>query len=133
MLVAQIAACEVLAFGSKNGPNTGSLPRAHFAIARINSSATALNCGMRSARPLAPMTNATTFLRDAWRGSALSHQLGSARRGFGRPAETSSGGGGSPRPERFVSEDAKRAAGCEMTLDVERVVNGGVNGKEALG
>ena len=42
-------------------------------------------------------------------------------------------GGGSPRPERFVSEDAKRAAGCEMTLDVERVVNGGVNGQEALG
>jgi hypothetical protein len=41
--------------------------------------------------------------------------------------------GGSPRPERFVSEDTKRAAGCEMTLDVERVVNGGVNGQEALG
>jgi hypothetical protein len=30
-------------------------------------------------------------------------------------------------------KDAKRAAGCEMTLDVERVVNGGVNGQEALG
>ena len=41
-------------------------------------------------------------------------------------------GGGSPRPECFVSEDAKRAAGCEMTLDVERVVNGGMNGQEAL-
>jgi hypothetical protein len=35
-------------------------------------------------------------------------------------------GGGSPRPERFVSEDAERAAGCEMALDVERVLDGGV-------
>jgi hypothetical protein len=26
-------------------------------------------------------------------------------------------GGGSPRPERFVAEDAERAAGCEMALD----------------
>ena len=42
-------------------------------------------------------------------------------------------GGGSPRPERFVSEDAERAAGCEMALDVERVLDGGVNGQEALG
>ena len=40
--------------------------------------------------------------------------------------------GGSPRPERFVSEDAERAAGCEMALDVERVVNGGMSGQEAL-
>jgi hypothetical protein len=42
-------------------------------------------------------------------------------------------GGGSPCPERFVSQDAKRAAGGEMTLDVERVVNGGMKGQEALG
>jgi hypothetical protein len=28
-------------------------------------------------------------------------------------------GGGSPRPEGFISEDAERAAGCEMALDVE--------------
>jgi hypothetical protein len=42
-------------------------------------------------------------------------------------------GGGSPRPERFFSEDAERAAGCEMALDVECVVDGGVNGQEALG
>ena len=32
----------------------------------------------------------------------------------------------------FVSEDAKRAAGSEMALDVERVVNGGMSGQEAL-
>ena len=42
-------------------------------------------------------------------------------------------GGGSPRLERFVSEDAERAAGCEMALDVEGVVDGGVNRQEALG
>src|SRR5271166_3020327 len=30
---------------------------------------------------------------------------------------------GSPRPERFVSEDAERVAGREMALDVERVVD----------
>src|SRR5580704_17394512 len=45
-------------------------------------------------------------------------------------ALTSGRGGGSPPPERFVSKYAKRAAGSEMTLDVERVVNGGVNGQE---
>jgi hypothetical protein len=41
-------------------------------------------------------------------------------------------GGGSPRPERFVSEDTKRAAGCEMALDVESVLDGGMSGQEAL-
>src|SRR5579864_4377337 len=47
-------------------------------------------------------------------------KIGSLSSGSGR-------GGGSPRPERFVSEDAERAAGCEMALDVERVLDGGVN------
>ena len=42
-------------------------------------------------------------------------------------------GGGSPRPERLISEDAERAAGCEMALDVERVLDGGVNRQELLG
>jgi hypothetical protein len=42
-------------------------------------------------------------------------------------------GSGSPRPEGMVSEDAERAAGCEMALDVEGVLDGGVNGQEALG
>jgi hypothetical protein len=41
-------------------------------------------------------------------------------------------GGGSPRPERFVPEDTKRAAGCEMALDVESVLDGGMSGQEAL-
>jgi hypothetical protein len=53
-------------------------------------------------------------------------KIGSLSSGSGR-------GGGSPRPERFVSKDAERAAGCEMALDVERVLDGGVNGQEALG
>jgi hypothetical protein len=34
---------------------------------------------------------------------------------------------GSPRPESVFSEDAERAAGCEMALDVKRVLDGGVN------
>ena len=34
-------------------------------------------------------------------------------------------GGGSPRPERFVSEDTKRAAGSEMALDVEDPMESG--------
>jgi hypothetical protein len=42
-------------------------------------------------------------------------------------------GSGSPRPEGVVSEDAERAARCEMALDIESVLDGGVNGQEALG
>jgi hypothetical protein len=50
-----------------------------------------------------------------------------ATRNFGRPILDSCRGSSSPCPERFVSEDAERAAGCEMALDVECVVNNGVN------
>jgi hypothetical protein len=51
-----------------------------------------------------------------------------------RKASLGSGcGGGSPRPERFHSEDAERTTGCEMTLDVKSVVDGGVKRQEALG
>jgi hypothetical protein len=53
-------------------------------------------------------------------------KIGSLSSGSGRC-------GGSPRPERFVSEDAERAAGCEMALDIERVLDGGVNRQESLG
>jgi len=57
---------------------------------------------------------------------------------FGRakivgPNSDSRCGVSSPRPKRFVSEDTERAAGCEMTLDVESVLHGGVNRQEALG
>ena len=38
-----------------------------------------------------------------------------------------------PSLESFFSEDAERAAGCEMALDIEGDVNGGANGQESLG
>jgi hypothetical protein len=53
-------------------------------------------------------------------------QSGGANLGSGR-------GGGFPCPERFVSKDAERVAGCEMALDVEGVEDRGVNRQEALG
>jgi hypothetical protein len=34
--------------------------------------------------------------------------------------------------ERFFSEDAERAAGGEMALDVEGVLDSGVNGQKSL-
>jgi hypothetical protein len=45
---------------------------------------------------------------------------------FGSPNFGSRRGGGSPRLERFFSEDAERAAGGEMALDVEGVLDSGV-------
>jgi hypothetical protein len=33
---------------------------------------------------------------------------------IGKPSSDSGYGGGSPRPERFVWEDAEHAAGCEV-------------------
>ena len=70
---------------------------------------------------------------DIWsaEGAVTRTEFGPAQ--FGSPGSCSGCGGGSPRPERFVSEDAKRAAGGEMALDVERVVDGGMNGQETLG
>jgi len=53
-------------------------------------------------------------------------KIGKASSGSGR-------GGGSPDPERFRSEGAERAPGCEMALDVKSVVDGGVKRQEALG
>jgi hypothetical protein len=41
-------------------------------------------------------------------------------------------GGRAPRLERFASEDAERVTGCEVTLGVEGVVDGGMNRQEAL-
>ena len=66
------------------------------------------------------------------RCQTLSREPNLARAKIGSPNSGSGCGGGSPRPERFVSEDAERAAGCEMALDVESVLDGGVNGQEAL-
>jgi hypothetical protein len=56
-----------------------------------------------------------------------------ARAKIGSPNSGSGRGGGSPRLESVFSEEAERAAGCEMTLDIEGVVNGGVNRQESLG
>jgi hypothetical protein len=56
--------------------------------------------------------------------------LGRAK--IGSPNSGSGRGGGSARLESFFSEDAERAAGCEMALDVESVSDDGVNGQEAL-
>jgi hypothetical protein len=65
-------------------------------------------------------------------GRALSREPNLARAKIGSPNSGSGCGSSSPRLESFFSEDAERAAGCEMALDVERVVDGGVNGQEAL-
>jgi hypothetical protein len=64
-------------------------------------------------------------------GAVTGTEFGRAK--IGKPSSDSGHGGGSPCPERFVSEDAERAAGCEMALDVESVLDGGVNRQEALG
>jgi hypothetical protein len=42
-------------------------------------------------------------------------------------------GCGLPRPESIFSEDAERPTRCEMALDVESVLDDGVNRQEALG
>jgi len=77
----------------------------------------------QSSIKIRPHTSAITgVVTPTWIGAALGLE----------GALTSGRGGGSPRPERFVSEDAERAAGCEMALDVESVLDGGVNGQEAL-
>ena len=47
---------------------------------------------------------------------------------IGEPDADSGRGGGSPRPEGFLAEEAERAAECQMALDVESVLDGGVNG-----
>jgi hypothetical protein len=42
-------------------------------------------------------------------------------------------GCGLPRPESILSEDGERPTRCEMALDVERVLDDGVNRQEAVG
>ena len=60
-----------------------------------------------------------------WRGRCHATEFGRVK--IGSLSSGSGRGGGSPRPERFISEDAERAAGHEMALDVERVLDGSVN------
>ena len=71
------------------------------------------------------------------RGSSLSRALSRepnlARARIGSLNSGSGCGRSSPRLESFFSEDAERAAGREMALDVECVLEGGMNGEESLG
>jgi hypothetical protein len=80
--------------------------------------------GQRQAQPVQE-------LPDRLWGTVTRTEFGRAQ--FAIPSSGSGRGGGSPRPQRFVSEDAERVAGCEMALDVECVVDSGVNRQEALG
>src|SRR5208282_1357353 len=73
------------------------------------------------------------FVRIARRSDGAVTRTEFGRAQFGSPSSGSGRGGGSPRLERFFSEDVERVAGSEMALDVEGVENGGVNGQEALG
>ena len=69
--------------------------------------------------------------RAAWPGAVTRTEFGRSQSGspsFGRRR-----GSGSPRLERIFSEDAVRAAGGEMALDVEGVLDGSSNGQETLG
>jgi hypothetical protein len=50
---------------------------------------------------------------------ALSRELDLAVRNLQFRVRGQGRGGSSPRPERFVPEDAERMAGCEMALDVK--------------
>ena len=77
-----------------------------------------------------------TLLR-RWRISGdvpgeLSQELGFDRTRVGRLGSYSGRGRGLPILKRFASEGAERVAGNEMALDVEGVLDRGVNGKKAL-
>src|SRR5277367_5679551 len=104
----------------------------------LNVSAFAIHAQIHAARPdvvaAATPTRSTARRGRRWDGSssrshrtALSRELNFGRVKIGSLRSGSGRGGGSPRPECCVSEDAERAAGHEMALDVERVLEGGVN------
>lgn len=59
--------------------------------------------------------------------------MGARMSALGKPDLDLGRGGGSPHAEDFILEDAQRAAGCEMALYVESVLDCGVNGQEASG
>ena len=85
-----------------------------------------------SARPVQLAGKAMRASRSIFSNGAVTRtEFGPAQ--FGSPSSGSGRGGGSPRLIRFFSEDAERAAGGEMALDVEGVEDSGVNRQEALG
>ena len=131
---------------SGRAPSQISDPNLHVTLEPIRRGGplTRLELGSRSGLtdPTAPLLNSTLIAKRSLAsrsyspivllGGALSRELELAA-GSQNASSSSGGGGGSPRPESFFSEDAERAAGCEMALDVESVLDGGVNGQEALG
>jgi hypothetical protein len=56
-------------------------------------------------------------------GAVTRTEFGRAK--IGKPSSDSGRGGDSPRTDGFLSEDAERAAGCEMALDVEDPMESG--------
>jgi len=62
----------------------------------------------------------------------LSQELGFGRTRVGRLGSCSGRGRSLPILKRFASESAERIAGDEMALDVEGVLDRGVNGQEPL-
>ena len=91
----------------------------------------AANC-VSTNQPLAAQAGLAMLARGGNAVAALSREPNLARARIGSPNARSGCGGSLPRPESFFSEDAERAAGCEMALDVESVLDDGVNGQEAL-
>jgi hypothetical protein len=69
----------------------------------------------------------------AFRVSELSQELGLVQTRVGRLGSCSGRGRLLPILKRFASESAERIAGNEMALDVEGVLDRGVNGEEPLG
>jgi hypothetical protein len=63
---------------------------------------------------------------------ALSRKLNLIARRLESPVCSQAAVAAFPCLERFVSENAERGAECEMALDRESVLDGGVNGQEAF-
>src|SRR5690348_8929555 len=71
-----------------------------------------------------PLASVFISAVNGWRPSVICPAGAVTRTEFGRlnigePDSDSGRGGGSPRPEGFLAEDAKCAAGREMALEVE--------------
>jgi Resolvase, N terminal domain len=66
-----------------------------------------------------------------WSGTVTRTEFGRAQ--FSIPSSGSGRGGGPPRPETLRLGDSERVSGGEMALNVEGVVDSGVNRQEALG
>ena len=64
--------------------------------------------------------------------TGLSRELGSGRTRVEGLGSCSGRSRSPPILKRFASESAERIAGNEMTLDVERVLDCGMNGQEPL-